>query len=179
MVRPLIAWLDGGSARSSSASSSSSTPPSPMACRSSIGTHCRRQVAIQPHSDPQVETSTTHSSAAYRASSSMICPCRRRMLPRQEPRPATHGPPAQPPASSWTRQPTAFPAGKCSKPADTRHDVPDADSDRARLPDTGPAPRLGASGDVPDEGLTREAGPGPRRYGMTYQETGSGDERDI
>jgi hypothetical protein len=53
--------------------------------------------------------------------------------------------------------------GKCSKPADTRHDVADADSDRARLPGTGPAPRLGASEDLPDEGLTREAGPGPRR----------------
>jgi hypothetical protein len=38
----------------------------------------------------------------------------------------------------------AFPAGKCSKPADTRYQVPDADSDRARLPGTGPA-----SEDVP------------------------------
>jgi hypothetical protein len=34
-------------------------------------------------------------------------------------------------------------AGKCSKASDTGHDVPDADSDRARLPGTAPAPRLG------------------------------------
>src|ERR1700735_5173458 len=50
----------------------------------------------------------------------------------------------------------AFSAGKCSKHADTRHHIPDADSDRARLPGTGPAPRPGASEDVPGEGLTQE-----------------------
>ena len=63
------------------------------------------------------------------------------------------------------RQPAAFAAGKCSKPADTRHRVPDADSDRARLPGTGPAPRLGASEDVPDQGAypgTISAQTGPR-----------------
>jgi len=44
---------------------------------------------------------------------------------------------------TWCGHLAAFPAGKCSKPADTRHHVPDADSDRARLPGTGPAPRPG------------------------------------
>jgi hypothetical protein len=42
-----------------------------------------------------------------------------------------------------------------------RHHVPDADSDRASLPGTGPAQRPGASQDVPDEGLTQE--PSTRR----------------
>jgi len=36
-----------------------------------------------------------------------------------------------------------------------RQHVPDADSDRARLPGAGPAPRPGASQDVPGEGLTQ------------------------
>jgi hypothetical protein len=36
------------------------------------------------------------------------------------------------------------------------HHVPDADSDRAGLPGTGPAPRRGASEDLPDEELTQE-----------------------
>jgi AcrR family transcriptional regulator len=42
-----------------------------------------------------------------------------------------------------------------------RHRVPDADSNRARLPGTGPAPRPGAPEGVPDEGLTQQ--PSTRR----------------
>jgi len=56
-----------------------------------------------------------------------------------------------PDVATWPR---SQPASAVSLRIPRRH-VPDADSDRARLPGTGPAPRPGASQDVPGEGLTQ------------------------
>jgi len=56
-----------------------------------------------------------------------------------------------PDVTTWPR---SQPASAVSLRIPRRH-VPDADSDRARLPGTGPAPRPGASQDVPGEGLTQ------------------------
>jgi len=54
-----------------------------------------------------------------------------------------------PDVATWPR---SRPGSAVSLRIPRRH-VPDADSDRARLPGTGPAPRPGASEDVPGEGL--------------------------